>query len=61
MIPRADGGPHALTNLVLLCSFHHLIAVHRWNWRVTLHADATVTATSPDRTKILHAQPRLIE
>jgi HNH endonuclease len=55
IIPRAAGGPHRLTNLLLLCSFHHLIAVHRWDWTITLHPDATVTATSPDRTQIFHS------
>jgi len=38
-----------------LRTFHHLIAVHRWGWHVTLHPDATVTATSPDRTRTLHS------
>jgi len=53
--PRAQGGPTCLTNLLLLCSFHHLIAVHRWGWQVVLHPDGTVTATSPDRTRTLHS------
>jgi Domain of unknown function (DUF222)/HNH endonuclease len=30
IVPRAQGGPTCLTNLMLLCSFHHLVAVHRW-------------------------------
>jgi hypothetical protein len=55
LIPRAKGGVTALHNLVLLCSFHHLIAVHRWGWTLALNADATTTATSPDRQKILHS------
>jgi hypothetical protein len=41
--------------LLLLCVFHHLIAVHRWGWSVVLVPDETVTATSPDRTRILHS------
>jgi len=53
--PRARGGPTKLTNLLLLCTFHHLIAVHRWGWSITLHPDATVTATSPDHSKTLHS------
>ena len=57
---RTNGGRHALTNLTLLCRFHHLVAIHRWGWQFTLHPDGTTTATSPDRTKTLHshAPPR---
>jgi Domain of unknown function (DUF222)/HNH endonuclease len=36
IIPRKDGGWHSLTNLILLCRFHHLIAIHRWGWVFTL-------------------------
>jgi Domain of unknown function (DUF222)/HNH endonuclease len=56
IIPRSEGGPTSLTNMTLLCSFHHLIAVHRWGWSVVLWPDGTVTATSPDRTRI-HGPP----
>jgi HNH endonuclease len=55
LIPRAKGGKTALTNLALLCTFHHLIAVHRWGWTLTLHADGTTTATSPDGRKVFHS------
>jgi hypothetical protein len=55
IIPRSQGGPTSLTNMMLLCSFHHLIAVHRWGWGIALHPDGTVTATSPDKTRILHS------
>jgi Domain of unknown function (DUF222)/HNH endonuclease len=55
IIPRAQGGPTCLTNLALLCTFHHLIAVHRWGWGITLHPEGTVTATSPDGDKTLHS------
>jgi len=54
---RKDGGRHALTNLALLCRFHHLIAIHRWGWQFTLHPDGTTTATSPDGSKTLHSHP----
>jgi hypothetical protein len=54
LVPRARGGPTAIGNLVPLCSFHHLTAVHRWGWVLTLHADGSSTATSPDRARTLH-------
>ncbi len=52
---RADGGPTRLDNLVPLCPFHHLTAVHRWGWQLTLHANGTITATSPDHNTTLHS------
>jgi hypothetical protein len=55
IIPRAQGGATSLTNLMLLCAFHHLVAVHRWGWGIALHPDGTVTATSPDGDKTLHS------
>ena len=33
LVPRAHGGPTALGNLVPLCAFHHLTAIHRWAGR----------------------------
>jgi len=59
IIPRAAGGPTALSNLVTLCAFHHLIVIHRWGWTLRLHADGTTTATSPDgrRTFDSHGPP----
>jgi hypothetical protein len=53
IIPRAQGGATCLTNLMLLCTFHHLVAVHRWGWGIALHPDGTVT--SPDGDKTLHS------
>jgi len=53
--PRGQGGGTSLGNLLLLCAFHHLIAVHRWGWQLTLHPDATVTAVSPDGLRTLHS------
>ena len=53
--PKAKGGQTTLTNLVLLCAFHHLIAVHQWGWTLTLNADGTTTATSPNRDRTLHS------
>jgi Domain of unknown function (DUF222)/HNH endonuclease len=55
IIPRSQGGPTSLTNLLLLCSFHHLIAVHRWGWGIVLLPDGTVIATSPDRSRTLRS------
>ena len=55
LVPRRDGGPTSLDNLVPLCTFHHLVAIHRWGWRLTLNPDATTTATSPDGTRTLHS------
>jgi hypothetical protein len=59
LVPRARGGPTALGNLVPLCAFHHLTAIHRWGWTLTLYSDGAVTATSPDRARILrdHGPP----
>ncbi|MGO8726099.1 MAG: DUF222 domain-containing protein [Streptosporangiaceae bacterium] len=54
IIPRSEAGPTSLANLILMCSFHHLIAVHRWGWGITLHPDGTLTATSPDDHTTLH-------
>ena len=45
---RRDGGRTALHSLILLCTFHHLVAVHSWGWAITLNADGTTTATGPD-------------
>jgi hypothetical protein len=54
LVPRARGGPTTIGNLVPLCSFHHLTAVHRWGWTLALHADGSTAATSPDRARTLH-------
>jgi Domain of unknown function (DUF222) len=59
LIPRSKGGPTALHNLKLLCTYHHLIVIHTWGWTITTHPDATTTATSPDgRTHHSHDPPR---
>jgi hypothetical protein len=55
VIWRTRGGRTQLINLVLLCRFHHLIAIHQWGWTITLHPDATVTAVSPDGRRTLHS------
>ena len=55
LVPRSQGGPTALPNLVPLCSFHHLTVIHRWGWTLTLYPDGGTTATSPDGTRTLHS------
>jgi hypothetical protein len=55
LIPRSGGGPTRLSNLVLLCAFHHLTAVHAWGWQLTLRPDGTTTATSPGRDRVYHS------
>ncbi|MHB1875158.1 MAG: HNH endonuclease signature motif containing protein [Streptosporangiaceae bacterium] len=56
--PRSEGGATSLSNLLLLCTFHHLILIHRWGWTIRLNSDGTTTATSPDgRTLRSHAPP----
>jgi hypothetical protein len=54
LLPRSQGGPTALHNLVPLCSFHHLIVIHRWGWTLRLKPDGATTAISPDG-RILHS------
>jgi hypothetical protein len=55
LIPRSQGGPTALHNLVPLCAFHHLVVIHRWGWTLSLRPDGTTTATSPDRRRTYHS------
>ena len=57
IIPRSEGGTTSLGNCLLLCSFHHLILVHRWGWTITLNADGTTTATSPHGRKLHSHSP----
>jgi len=58
LLPRSQGGPTALHNLVPLCAFHHLTVIHRWGWTLRLHPDGTTTATSPHgRTQHSHGPP----
>jgi hypothetical protein len=48
LVYRSRGGRTRLKDLVLLCSFHHEICVHRLGWTLTLHPDGTTQARSPD-------------
>jgi len=52
---REDGGPTSLGNLLLLCRFHHLIAIHRWGWTIILNADGTTTVVSPGKARTFHS------
>jgi Domain of unknown function (DUF222) len=54
LIHREDGGPTSLANCYLVCRFHHLIAIHRWGWKLTANPDGTTTATGPDG-RVLHS------
>src|SRR5690348_9932021 len=47
LIARSQGGATALWNLVPVCPFHHLTAIHRWDWTLRLGPDRTTTATTP--------------
>ena len=55
LVPRSAGGGTALHNLVPLCRFHHLIAIHQWGWNLRLNPDGTTTATSPDGRRVVHS------
>lgn len=53
--PRSLGGGTSLSNLALLCTFHHLIAVHQRGWSISLNADGTTTMRSPDGDRVYHS------
>ena len=55
LVPWSEGGETSLRNCCLLCPFHHLVAIHRWGWQLTLNPDGTTTAVSPDGTKTVHS------
>ena len=52
---KKNGGKTSTKDCVLLCSFHHQIAIHRWGWTLVLNPDGTTTARSKDKTKVLHS------
>jgi hypothetical protein len=56
---KGNGGHTSLTNCVLLCRYHHQIAVHRQGWTLILNPDGTTTAWNKDKTKVLrsHSPP----
>jgi hypothetical protein len=52
---KANGGKTSVKDCVLLCWFHHQIAIHRWGWTLVLNPDGTTTAWNKDKTKVLHS------
>ena len=40
---------------MLLCPFHHQIAIHRWGWTLVVNPDGTTTAWNKDKTRVLHS------
>ncbi len=52
---KANGGPTSTADCVLLCTFHHQVAIHRWGWTLILNPDGTTTAWNKDKTKVLHS------
>ena len=57
LVPRSEGGVTSLDNCYLLCTFHHLIAVHVWGWQLRANPDGTLTASNPYRTYTSHSPP----
>ena len=47
---KANGGATSTTDCVLLCTFHHQVAIHRWGWTLVLNPDGTTTAWNKDKT-----------
>jgi hypothetical protein len=52
---KKHGGKTSVKDCVLLCSFHHQVAIHRWGWTLVLNPDGTTTARNKDKTKVLHS------
>jgi Domain of unknown function (DUF222) len=52
---KKHGGKTSTTDCVLLCTFHHQVAIHRWGWTLVLNPDGTTTAWNKDKTKVLHS------
>jgi hypothetical protein len=52
---KAHGGTTSVKDCVLLCPFHHQIAIHRWGWTLVVNPDGTTTAWNKNKTKVLHS------
>ena len=52
---KADGGHTSTRNCVLLCFYHHQVAIHRQGWTLVQNPDGTTTAWNRDKTKVLHS------
>ncbi|MGH3200275.1 MAG: hypothetical protein ACRDNT_31140 [Streptosporangiaceae bacterium] len=46
---KKDGGKTSARDCVLLCFFHHQVAIHRWGWTLVLNPDGTTTAWNKDQ------------
>ncbi len=47
LIHWSQGGPTSLGNLRLLCTFHHLVVIHRWGWTLDCHPTAPPPPPAP--------------
>ncbi len=47
IVHRANGGKTRLSDLILLCEYHHQVCIHRLGWTLILHPDGTTEARSP--------------
>jgi hypothetical protein len=53
--PRARGGRTSVKDCVLLCWYHHHVAIHRMGWTLILNPDGTTTAWNRDKTRTLRS------
>jgi hypothetical protein len=51
----ADGGTTSVNGCALFCFYHHQVAIHQQGWTVALHPDGSISARSPDGTKVLYS------
>jgi hypothetical protein len=56
---KGHGGETSLDNCILLCFYHHQVAIHRMGWTLVRNPDGTTTAWNRDRSKVLrsHSPP----